>query len=123
LSVYRSEWSKKNRERIRDQQRARYAAEPEKYRQYFRNHRIERDYGLTEIQYAEWVQKQNGKCAICGKEPSGLWHGDRMLNVDHNHETGAVRGLLCNRCNRGLGLVGDTVESIGRVLAYLQGEK
>ena len=123
VDAYQKTWRDKNREKLRDDQRARYAADPEKYRDYFRNHRIKQKYNLTEEQYVALVLKHHGKCGICGMEPSGVWHGDRKLCVDHNHETGEVRGLLCNKCNRGLGLVGDTVESIGRFLAYLQGEQ
>lgn len=123
LAEYKKRWAKKNpekRETYSARQRARYKADPEKYRAYFRNHRIKKQYDLTEAQYAALVVAQAGKCGICGKEPSGEWHGDRMLNVDHDHETGAVRGLLCNRCNRALGLIGDTVESAQQVVEYLR---
>jgi hypothetical protein len=104
-------------------QNARYKANPDKYREYFRNNRIKKKYDLTEAQYAEWVVKQGGRCGICGKEPSGEWHGDRMLNVDHNHETGEVRGLLCNQCNRAIGLLGDPVEKMQAAVDYLARSK
>jgi hypothetical protein len=55
-------------------------------------------YGLTPEQYDEMLEKQGGGCAICGKPP-----GDTALHVDHCHETGRVRGLLCFSCNAGLG--------------------
>ncbi|QSM04369.1 hypothetical protein PROPHIGD43A-4_59 [Mycobacterium phage prophiGD43A-4] len=55
---------------------------------------------------------QRGKCAICGDAPESLV-------VDHNHETGAVRGLLCNNCNRCLGLLKDNIEVLTSAAAYL----
>jgi hypothetical protein len=117
---YKKDWTQKNQAKITAAQNARYKANPEKYREYFRNHRIKKTYNLTESQYAEWVVKQGGCCGICGKEPSGEWHGDRMLNVDHNHETGAVRGLLCNQCNRALGLFGDSAARLQEAINYLE---
>ena len=120
LTEYRRAWLDRNREKVTANQRARYKADPEKYRKYFRDHRIKKVYRLTELEYSRLVSEQDGKCGICGKPPSGTWHGDRMLNVDHDHQTGAVRGLLCNKCNRGLGILGDTVERITAVLKYLE---
>lgn len=62
--------------------------------------RLARDYGLTEVQYEEMLTAQGGVCAICrGSCPTG-----RSLAVDHDHTTGAIRGLLCVRCNQGLGV-------------------
>lgn len=64
------------------------------------------------------VAEQEGRCAVCGREPSGdRW--DRSLHVDHDHETGAIRGLLCGPCNRGIGLLGDSADRIAAALAYL----
>lgn len=55
-----------------------------------------------------------GSCNICGK-----WCGDN-LHVDHDHDTGKVRGLLCSDCNLGLGKLGDNVEGLTRALNYLK---
>ena len=49
-------------------------------------------------EYNVILKSQNNKCLICGKEPNGV-----NLVVDHNHETGEIRGILCSRCNRSLG--------------------
>lgn len=54
-------------------------------------------YGITHARYLEILAAQYGGCAICGKPPEG-----RNLDVDHCHKTGAVRGLLCMRCNQQL---------------------
>lgn len=53
--------------------------------------------GVTDAEYAAMLARQGGGCAICGTTPK-----TRRLNVDHDHRTGAVRGLLCHRCNRAL---------------------
>lgn len=58
-----------------------------------------RAYGLTEEMFDRMLAEQNGQCAICGGQPSGRW---KTLFVDHDHKTGAVRGLLCHLCNAAL---------------------
>ena len=55
--------------------------------------------------------KEDG-CAICGSEDN--------LHIDHNHDTGEVRGVLCNCCNRGLGLFGDNSELLKAAIGYLK---
>lgn len=69
-------------------------------------------YGLTEDQLAARKVDQGCVCAICGEHRGALV-------VDHDHQTGAIRGLLCHQCNRGLGMLGDSVDSITAALAYL----
>lgn len=58
---------------------------------------------------------QGGRCAICRQEP-----GRRALDVDHSHETGAVRGLLCELCNKGLGCFRDSLDALRRAVVYLE---
>ena len=53
--------------------------------------------GVTDDEYARLLEAQGGGCAICGNTPK-----TRRLDVDHDHKTGKVRGLLCHRCNRSL---------------------
>ena len=60
-----------------------------------------RRYGISEFTYALMVRQQDGVCAICR---AGSWN--RRLNIDHDHVTGKVRGLLCTQCNTGLGQLG-----------------
>lgn len=76
-----------------------------------------RQYGLTASEYDDLLAEQGGKCAICGTEEAGAWGG--RLPVDHDHETGAVRGLLCHACNGGLGQFGDDVDRLMQAAAYL----
>lgn len=56
----------------------------------------------------------DGKCKICGSE--------EKLQIDHDHETGSIRGLLCGRCNRGLGLFRDSVDYLEGAVRYLKEE-
>ena len=76
---------------------------------------IKRKFGITIEQYNELSTKQNGLCAIC-KSPVAT----RRLAVDHNHHTGAVRGLLCGRCNLGLGMFRDNPELLFSAQEYLK---
>lgn len=71
-------------------------------------------YGLTVAEFDQMVSDRGGACDLCSVVPSDT------LCVDHDHETGFVRGLLCRQCNAGLGQLGDTVESLSKALAYLK---
>lgn len=73
----------------------------------------EKRYGITAVEVATMLESQNGECGICAKKL------DVTFCVDHCHDTGKVRGLLCNNCNMGIGLLGDTVKSIEAALCYL----
>ena len=76
-------------------------------------------YGLSVDDYSEMLNKQNGGCAICGTtKPGGRYD---KLHVDHCHETGKVRGLLCHNCNRALGLLGDNISTLTNAINYLNG--
>lgn len=87
----------------------------------FRNQALKR-YGLTLQQFNTILISQNGKCAICGTDdPScgGETKKSYNFHVDHDHETGIVRGLLCAKCNRGLGFFDDNPEKILASYNYL----
>ena len=79
-------------------------------------------YGITVEQYNEMLEKQNGVCAICFKEETHKSRSGNVvpLAVDHSHETGAVRGLLCHACNVSLGNVRDSIEVLENAIAYLR---
>lgn len=68
-------------------------------------------YGLSFEDYEELLIAQEGRCAICNRM--------KKLHVDHCHETGKVRGLLCNNCNCGIGNLQDSVEIVKKALDYL----
>lgn len=77
---------------------------------------IRRVYGITLAEYDKMFEDQNGKCAICGSpdEVEG-----RRLAIDHCHDSGRVRGLLCGKCNRGLGLFYDNKQLLENAISYL----
>lgn len=75
----------------------------------------QRTYGITLEEYGQRFLRQGGVCAICNARPTK----DGPLAVDHDHTTGAVRGLLCRGCNVGLGCFTDNVAHMGRAIAYL----
>lgn len=70
------------------------------------------EYGMTQPQFENLKKKQKNRCGICKR---------RLVSphVDHNHKTGAVRGLLCRACNSGLGFLHDNVRIIRRAIKYL----
>jgi hypothetical protein len=68
-------------------------------------------------QYGTLLAAQGGICAICGGPPTGM---GKSYHVDHDHETGIVRGLLCSNCNTALGLLGDDPSRLAAAIRYLQ---
>lgn len=80
-----------------------------------RNSYLKRKFGISLSEYEDMLVKQSGVCAICGKPEQT----DRSLAVDHCHETGFVRGLLCVKCNTGMGNLGDNVEILQKAIDYL----
>jgi hypothetical protein len=75
-------------------------------------------YGITLADYDQMLKRQKGVCAICKKPET---HSrQRRLSVDHNHETGEVRGLLCARCNRALGMFNDNPDLLRSAARYLR---
>lgn len=88
---------------------------PEKHYRKQRRSDLKRRYGLSESDYDKMLAAQDGRCPICG-----VILGEVQVAVDHNHETGQVRGVLCHRCNRTLGLFGDDPGRLRRAAAYLR---
>lgn len=76
-----------------------------------------RRYGISLRQYEKLLEKQSGVCAICGRHQAEF---KNSLDVDHNHETGKVRGLLCPSCNRGLGNFKDNRGILIKAVQYLE---
>lgn len=116
--AYAKSWYNGN-EGKRQKNRTYYQENPEKFREYA----LFSKYGLTLEGYDILYKKQDGRCAVCKRPERSVdrWEGKiRRLQVDHCHETGRVRGLLCYRCNVLIGGLGDTVEAIERVLVYLK---
>ena len=72
-------------------------------------------YHIRLSEYKEMLESQNGVCALCKQKDTN------KLSVDHNHETGKVRGLLCTRCNWALGVLGDSLDELKTVIEYVRG--
>jgi hypothetical protein len=123
ISERKARWIAKNpdkRQKYSARQNSRYKADPQKYSTYFRNRYVIRTYGVTSEWYEKKFAEQGGVCAICGAQPDIERHGITRLAIDHDHDTGTVRGLLCNRCNAGMGIIGDSVKHLEDAAAYLK---
>jgi Recombination endonuclease VII len=79
--------------------------------------RRKKKYGLTREAYERMAAAQDGRCAICGEKP------DHDLRVDHDHGTGAVRALLCNLCNTGIGSLREDPRIMLEAIEYLARHK
>jgi len=99
--VNATEWAKENRDR---KKMASWAW------------RINKDYGLSVKEYLVMYERQAGKCAVCLRE---LELYGKFTSIDHNHTTGAVRGLLCRQCNSAAGLLSDSSSVARRLAEYL----
>lgn len=87
-----------------------------------RSNSMMRKYGIDLEQYNIMLEEQDGVCAICGNPETAIsrWGTPLSLAVDHCHETGRVRGLLCRNCNVTLGRAGDNVELLRSMADYLE---
>ncbi len=77
--------------------------------------RLRKVYGLHEFDFFFLVKKAQGSCMLCNKP----FNTPADINIDHDHETGRVRGVLCMTCNTGIGLLGDNLEGLQRAVDYL----
>lgn len=130
--LIKKEMKEKNPEKLKLQnrllKRKKYLNNPKKFLEYNRTWRkenkhlvrqanLKKAYGLDLLTYKKILGKQNNACGICGvKNNSNL----KSLFVDHCHATGKIRGILCQKCNTGLGFLGDNIQSIKNVLTYLE---
>lgn len=85
---------------------------------YIRKMHLKRKYNLTQEEYTILSKKQGDVCGICKSSETG--YQTKYMYVDHNHETGKVRGLLCNKCNFGLGNFKDQIELLKNAIKYLR---
>ena len=102
--------------------RAKYKS-TDKYKQYVKLHKYKRNnlkctvkgYGLSYEKYLQTIAAQNGRCAACG----GTNKENKRLHIDHSHDTGLFRGLLCFNCNAALGQVGDNLYRLIKLVDYI----
>lgn len=107
-------WQLENPKRVREYRKERNARPEVKRRQ--RDAYYKRTYGITADEVDAMFADQNGQCAICRQTPERL----AQMHVDHDHELGHLRGLLCSSCNQGLGQFGDDPALLLRAVVYLR---
>jgi hypothetical protein len=119
-----SEMQSRARERVRKWQaenRERYLAKQAQYKREgklkiaARKSHLKRTFGITPEEYEARLAEQGGGCAVCGRAPKA----GKSLHVDHDHESGYVRGLLCFSCNAALGHFQDDLDRIDAALMYV----
>ena len=117
------EYAKNNKDVIK----IRNAAKAEQRKVYYqsdkgiessRRSHLKRKYDITLEEYNKLLKQQNNKCKICNSEET--CQRNNFLSVDHEHSTGRIRGLLCNNCNRALGLFQDSMDVLHNAIMYLQ---
>jgi len=91
-------------------------ANPEREAERKRRNRLKQNYGITVEQWDEMFEAQGGCCAVCGTSEPGGRHG--TFHVDHCHDSGDVRALLCNGCNVALGMMNEDPERIRALADY-----
>lgn len=110
------QWYKRNNPEYRERQNA---LRRDWYRNqggvdYMRDMKLRRNFGISLEEYRDMERAQDGRCAICHSLP-----GKRLLAVDHDHETGRVRALLCANCNTALGHLKDDPDLLRKAADYL----
>jgi hypothetical protein len=129
---YNRKWEAEHHEERKEYRRAQYAKDPRptiaRNKRFYYGHREQvlkrakdfyaanpdvwlKRYGITSKDFETMLEKQNGACAVCKKK--------KKLCVDHDHETGKVRGLLCRACNTAIGNLGDSHEGLLNAAQYL----
>ncbi len=123
--AYRKAWRRNNREKynasrridaIPPETRQRNVERCRRWKKANPDYSLKRLYGMSLDEYRARLAAQGGGCALCGNRT-------RMMAVDHCHETGRIRGILCNVHNRAIGVLGDTVGHMERVVRYLRGDE
>jgi len=85
---------------------------------------LKKRFGISLETFNAMKEKQQHCCAICGQPETAIDHRTKKLRdlaVDHNHNTGEIRGLLCTRCNTAIGLLQDDIDLLAKAISYLSG--
>ena len=111
--------NQKNRLKYNATERAWRTRNKDKIAQYGHKRNI-RQYGVTPVDYTRMLAEQGNCCALCYRDAALF---KRKLHVDHDHETGQVRALLCHDCNTGIGLFQESSERLRAAIYYLETHK
>lgn len=114
--VRNKRWADKNKEKKAEYRRKHYYENRAKYLRIERERAYKKLYSITIEDYDRMFQEQEGKCAICKSDKSIKGGKSEVFAVDHCHETGEIRGLLCIACNALLGRYEKYKESINNYL-------
>ena len=106
-------WYKQNKERHLQKNKEWAQNNPDKVR----NKQLMYKYGITLDDFNKMLEEQDFSCALCGTKDAGR---NGTFNVDHCHETGKVRSLLCHSCNTGLGKFQDNPELLRKAAGYVE---
>ena len=123
VSHYASQWNQEHREQYNQNWKNYYERNAEARRRSVKSADLKKLYNMSIEDYDALLLKQNGVCAICGREErhkSPVDNARKALAVDHDHETGQVRGLLCASCNRGLGWFGEDAKVLRLAADYIE---
>ena len=112
---YNPKWYIANKEVVSKRNVSWRKRNPDKLKVYNFRAKLKTNYNLSEEDYLNLLNGQNNLCAICNKEDK--------LNIDHCHSTNKIRGLLCSRCNLGLGHFQDNVGLLSKAIKYLDDKK
>lgn len=130
---YRARHLDRVRASARKYQKKAYFEDPEKFRQFskewyashkeqnakaVRKYRLKKNYQMTVEEFNDMLERQGGVCAICKGPPKGRFN---TYNVDHNHKTGKVRGLLCFPCNVSIGNAMENTDILAKMILYING--
>lgn len=107
-------WARENPERLAETRRKYHEEHREERSQRNRASHLQRKYGLSPDDVEFLVVAQGGKCRICGAAEG------KKLHVDHHHDSGLVRGLLCGKCNKAIGLLNEDPQLFEAATSYLR---
>jgi hypothetical protein len=111
----RAKYRQEHKEEMRQWHHEHYLKNKELHSQQARERHLYHKYKLTIEEFDALFREQSGMCAVCGDD---LKPG-KSTHVDHDHETGIIRGLLCHNCNRMLGYAQDDIEVLSKAITYL----
>ena len=116
-AIYQRNYRSKHKEAISKRRKEKRKANPEHYSKIQRKKRLKQAYGISVEEYEALSKAQGHACAICNTHRTVL---KKKLVVDHCHATGKIRGLLCTRCNIGIGLFSDSTLLLHNADRYLK---
>ena len=119
--AYRRDWARRNRKKRTAYTLAYRARNPDKVKAYQKAYRLRKTCEAQGVNYNDVLamyEAQGGACLLCGEK-----FGTKRLSLDHDHTTGKFRGLLCIRCNTGLGMLQDNPHLLRKAAEYVEGNR